>query len=349
MKQHNELIKKTVDALFQKIQSLDIPSLDISDYNKTYLTTYKNNFHFYMFLYSRLLERALKKLKKPVADSTFVDYGGGCGILSYLAKLIGFKTVIYNDLYTVSVTDVQIISKKLSITIDHYIPGDIDELIRETRMIKIHPDLICSFDVLEHIYNIEEWIEKLSGLDGDFNLLFMTSANSRNLFIRRRLKKLHLKAEYEGFEKSSGWKDVDISTPYLEERKNIIKNGFPDLNDPEIDMLSLKTRGLRKDDIKKVVTAFQETGKVDYQPDHPTNTCDPYTGNWAERLLDLGELKKTIREHGLQVGFHNAFYGYSDHKVLNLVKYVINQIIRLTGSKILFLSPAFILEISRSN
>jgi hypothetical protein len=47
-------------------------------------------------------------------------------------------------------------------------------------------------------------------------------------------------------------------------------------------MLAKKTRGLMKDDIEKLVEEYIASGKITYQPDHPTNTCDPYTGNWAD-------------------------------------------------------------------
>src|SRR5690554_6407934 len=104
----NEIVNQAIEKLFSKMQSVTIQDLNISEYNKNYLKKYKDNYSFYMSLYSQLLLKTLGKLTKPISESTFVDYGGGCGMLSYLAKELGFKTVVYNDLFETSVKDVQI-------------------------------------------------------------------------------------------------------------------------------------------------------------------------------------------------------------------------------------------------
>ena len=55
---------------------------------------------------------------------------------------------------------------------------------------------------------------------------------------------------------------------------------------------------------------------------HPTNTCDPYTGNWNENLLDLVQLKEFCLSKGYKVGISNSTYSYSSNKVLNLPKQI---------------------------
>jgi hypothetical protein len=156
----------------------------------------------------------------------------------------------------------------------------------------------------------------------------MTSANSNNPFIVNRLKKLHIKAEYKGLEKTAGWKEIDLNTSFLEARKNIINKEFPKLKNDEIKNLSLKTRGLRKDDIEKVVKYYIESGEINYRIKHPTNTCDPYNGNWTENLIDLKQLKTLIKNNNLIVDITNSTYAYSNNKILNIPKYILNQIIQ---------------------
>ncbi len=343
------LIKSAIQRLHTKFNNLNVENLAISEYTRVYLKKYIDNYSFYMTLYADLLSKSVKKIHKPITQSVFVDYGGGCGILTYLAKELGFKQVIYNDIYIKSVNDTKVISRALGIVIDDFICGDVDVFVDKINSKKIHPDLICSFDVLEHIYNLDLWFNKISKIENDFSLYFLTSANPRNQFIVNRLKKIQLKAEYKGLNKAKGWKKSDLNTSFLEARKNIIKDLFTQLEKSEIDDLSRKTRGLRKEDIEKQVSNYILTGVLDYQINHPTNTCDPYTGNWTENLLDLNKLKMVISKHNLKVEITNSFYSYSNNKILNIPKYLLNLMIRLLGSKNLLFSPTYTLEVKKGN
>ena len=342
-----ERITEAVFALFLKLEKLNIDSRDISEYNHMYLKKYIDNYSFYMTIYSQLLLKALNKLKNPVSESTFVDYGGGCGMLSYLAKEIGFKTVVYNDIYQISVDDTKTISNKLDLEIDFYICGDIEEFVYQINKENIKPDLICSFDVLEHIYNLDKWFKSLTYLKNEFSLLFTTNANSYNPIISHRLKKLQRKAEYRGLEKTQGWKEIDSRISFLESREMMIRNKYPSLRDNEIELLSTKTRGLRKDDIENAVEDYIKTGKIIYQINHPTNTCDPYTGNWTENLINLEQLEKIVIKNNLTFNISNSFYSYSNNKILNTPKFLLNQIIRILGTTHLFFSPSYTLEIQK--
>ena len=46
-------------------------------------------------------------------------------------------------------------------------------------------------------------------------------------------------------------------------------------------------------------------------PVHPTNTCDPRTGNWAEHLMDLGTLRKKLAARGFESRILTGYYGSS--------------------------------------
>jgi hypothetical protein len=291
--------------------------------------------------------KALKKLNKPVHECTFVDYGGGCGILSFFAKESGFRTVVYNDINKKSLNDAVTISGSLGIPIDQYVPGDVDEFVSEISIRKIKPDLICSFDVVEHIYDLEYWIKAIASINAEFSMLHMTGANPANPLISRRLKRQHYISEYIGADKNITRNDTYIDRSCLEERERIIISEFPDMNKNDIKLLSKKTRGLRENDIKKVVSEFILSGNINYNLNHPTNTCDPYTGSWTERLIDLKQLRIIIESNHLTVDMSNSFYAFSGNKILNIIKHILNQLIYLSGPKSLFLSPALTLEIEK--
>jgi hypothetical protein len=341
------LFSKPVENLYSKLKSLNPEELGISEPGRLYLEKYIRYYPYFMSFYSQLLDRAIEKLNKPVSESTFIDYGGGCGILSFLAKESGFRTIVYNDIYSHSVSDAAIISEKLGVTIDYFICGDIATLAAEIDLHSIYPDLICSFDVLEHIYDIESWINTLAGIKRKFSLLFVSGANPCNPLISNRLRRLHFRSEYQGCEKNIRFNDSFLNTSFIVERKKIIKNRFSELNETETDFLAEKTRGLIKADIEQVITDYLKTGEIKYKIDHPTNTCDPYTGSWTERLIDLERLKKQITGRKLHIDIRNTLYSYSDNIFINSIKYLLNILIRLTGHKNLFFSPAFILEIDK--
>jgi 2-polyprenyl-3-methyl-5-hydroxy-6-metoxy-1,4-benzoquinol methylase len=342
------IINDATARLSEKLKELNPQLLNISEYNKKYLLRYINNYNFYMSLYKQLLIKAVSKLPRPVSESIFIDYGGGCGILSFLAKEAGFKTVVYNDIYSVSATDAQAIASQLNVHIDNYITGDIETFVNEINRLNIKPDLICSFDVLEHIYNWRSWIKIITKINNPFSLLFMTSANSKNPFINYRLKKIQRTAEYKGFPEKEGWKESDLSTSFLEERKKIIATKFSHLTIEEVNRLAKISRGLIKEDIENLVNDFLLTGKITYQPTHPTNTCDPYTGNWAENLINTNELKDAASDNNLTIEITNSYYGYSNNNFLDFPKYLMNLMIKLTGKNNLFFSPMYVLEITKN-
>jgi 2-polyprenyl-3-methyl-5-hydroxy-6-metoxy-1,4-benzoquinol methylase len=341
----DETLKNASNQLHNKINTLDLSSLNISDYNKNYLSKYIHSFPFYISIYSQLFKKALLALQKPIQETTFVDYGGGCGMLSFLAKELGFKSVIYSDIYSVSVSDSKEIASHLNIKIDTYISGDIEEFVNYLKKNNIKPDLICSIDVIEHIYDLKYWFEKLAELNNDFQLFFMTSANTNNFFIRNRLKKVQIKAEFQGFSDSYGWKQSDVKKAYLEVRREFIKTEFPRLKSSDIELLAKRTRGLRKDDIKIFTEEYLKTGLSKCHLSHPTNTCDPNNGNWTEHLIDLKLLKNILSENSYKVRFTNSYYAYSQKKILNTPKFLLNILIKFLGSESLLLSPTYTLEV----
>ncbi len=338
-------ILSSANILFEKLKAVDIKSLNISDYTKSYLQKYIEDYNFYAFLYCQLFLKILDKNNKPSSDSVFVDYGGGCGILSYLAKEIGFYKIIYSDIFLQSVEDSKIIAEKLGIKIDFFIHGDIELFVETINNYNIKPDVICSFDVLEHIYNPLLWFEKIKEVDANFLLFSMTSANGKNPFINYKFKKIHKSAENQNQIITSGWKKHSTNLSFLSERKKIILQNFADLSESTVNDLAIKTRGLKIEDIKKVVEIYITTKNLIYTPSHPTNTCDPYTGNRTENIIDTNNLQKYLLKLGYQAEITNSYWSFSNKKIFNLFKFFLNILIFITGKYCLFFSPSYTVEL----
>jgi len=339
-----EITEQAGNQLMQKLRGLNIQDLNISAYNNNYLNRYIHDLSFYMPLYKQLMIKALNNLHVPVEEAVFVDYGGGCGLLSFLACETGFKRVIYTDIFQPSVDDAKVIADSLGVKIDRFICGDVDRITNELNRQQIRPYLICSFDVLEHIYDLKHWFKEIVELNSNFCLVFMTSANPRNPIINRRLKHAHLVTEYKGHQKHEGWKDDALHTSFLQARRKIIHNSFPGIDNDTLDTLAKQTRGLRKDDIERVVSDFLETEEMRYQIKHPTNTCDPFNGNWSEHLIDLNELRQIITDAGMTVKFTNSYYSYSGNILLNLTKYLLNLYLKTGRKQNLCFSPTYTVE-----
>lgn len=339
------LINQSIDKLSLKLEKLNLDDLTVSEYNKRYLKDYINNLSFFMPLYKGLLEKVIDKLLKPIIESSFVDYGGGCGLLSFLAIELGFEKVIYNDIYQVSVDDVKVISNALNLKIDYFVSGDVSQFIRVINQNKIKVDHICSFDVLEHIYDLEDWFTEINQIPKPFSLCFMTSANSSNPIINQKLKKIHYKAEYVGSSIQKGWKERDSNLPFLEIRKNIISKNITNISQETITKLAKNTRGLFGVDILKHAKEQLNTISFKNKNKHATNTCDPLTGNWAEHIIDLNNLRKKIENKKTSVQFTNSFYSYSDNRILNIPKFIMNFLMRMFGKQNLFFSPSYTLEV----
>ena len=160
-----DTISKASSRLNNKLKNLDVKSLNISEYNKRYLLE-KIKFGS-LQLYSRLLYLCFNDVNLSPEKLVFVDYGGGIGLLSFLAKEMGIGTVIYNDIYDVSCNDVEKLSDHFELKLDHIHCGDIEDLVKYLKEYSLSINAISSYDVIEHIYNIQHHFQQLSSLGQD--------------------------------------------------------------------------------------------------------------------------------------------------------------------------------------
>ncbi len=331
------------DRLIGKLIQIDLKKLGISEYNQRYLGSKLVHPVGTFQLYTYLLSLSLAGSKVPLSNFTFVDFGGGSGVLSLLAKELGIGKVIYNDIYDVSCEDIKRLSRRIDINIDGYVCGDIDELLVYVKEQSLSVNAISSYDVIEHIYNIESYLRKLRLIsDNPFRVVFGSGANIKNPVIRRILRNIHLNAENRDKEKKWGHKDRDTLRGFLNVRREMIKNYDPKLERDIVEEIAKATRGLMKEDIEKCVVEYKTTGGISYKPDHPTNTCDPYTGNWAEHLMDTGWLESILRDEGFEVAILSGYWKDSKRIYIRLIKNLLNLGIKHIGKAGLFISPYYV-------
>jgi hypothetical protein len=272
-----------------------------------------------------------------------LNYGSGCGILSFLAAEMGIGTVIYNDIYDISCTDVKILSNALRLKLSHIVCGDVDELISYLQKNSISINAITSYDVIEHIYNVEYHFRKLGCLkNSKFRIVYASGANIKNPRYVHSIKKKQIQAEYNGKHKEWGDKERDTLQPYLDVRRQIISAYAPDLSAEVIEHLARSSRGLIRQDIEKCIDEYRLLGRINYHIEHPTNTCDPYTGNWCEHLMNLEWLKRIIKNAGFSVEITPGFYEIHGSLPQKIVKILINATIKLLDHRGMFLAPYYV-------
>ncbi len=347
-KTNRERIRHAIESakvrLQDKLVGLDPGSLGISEYNQRYLGTKIHYAEATMDLYGKLISLALDKSTVPTEDFVLVDYGGGSGLISLLALEAGIGTVIYNDIYETSCNDVQILSAALGLRLKHVIPGDIQELVEKLCHESIAVNAVISNDVLEHIYDVGSHFEYLASMaDHPLRVIYATGANIKNrIYVRQAVKK-QIEVEHQNREATWGHKDRDTLRAYLEVRKDLISTYAPALPSAQVDELARATRGLMKQDIEESVDEYREKGEISYRPNHPTNTCDPNTGNWCEHLMEFDWLESVVEETGFSVSILPGTYFMSGSFLKRTAKLLVNSALRILGKRLMFLAPYFIL------
>jgi len=345
---NRELSRIVNDArirLRDKLLRFDLQQVSISEYNERYLGDKLKMPDLVLQVYTQLLELALRDAKTGLEDFVLLDYGGGSGVLSYLAKEIGIGTVVYNDIYDVSCEDVAEISAALDLKPDHIACGDIDDVIDYVRKHSIQIDAVASYDCLEHIYDVEDYFQHLYGLsDSPFRIVYGSGANIKNPRYVHAVTKQHLACESEQREKKWGHKERDSLESYFDLRKKMILSHAPDLDENKASELARATRGQMQADILKSVDEYLASGTLSYQPDHPTNTCDPETGNWCEHLMQPSYLKHVVTAGGFTCDIRPGKYSIAGGLAKRCAKRAFNSMIGLLGRNALAIAPFYVVK-----
>ena len=104
-------IRQAAQALVSQLKAIDYERLPISKYNKRYIARLKPVLSYYMKIYADCILKGLESIGSSPEEITLIDYGGGSGFLSILAKQAGIGRVIYIDLNPDSVDTIRILKE----------------------------------------------------------------------------------------------------------------------------------------------------------------------------------------------------------------------------------------------
>lgn len=316
------------------LRAVDIERI-CTGYPANYLQHLIGNIEYYTAVYVKVLAGVMDKTYKDHTSIRLVDYGCGNGLLGLFALHCGFKQVIFVDTNNEFLGAAKQLASRLDFTGGRFVCGEIDKLYNEQPRI----DAVAGTDVIEHIYDPDSFFTHIFALNPNMVTVFTTAANPFNPILKRRLRKLHLKDEFVGNEGAgiSG----KAHPPFLQLRKQLIEDRFPELKNAE--QLATATRGLAGAHLYEAVEKYQLTNNFP-TPAEGSNTCDPVTGSWTERLMPAGWYINLYKRHGfraeISAGFYNEFKkGFEKWpaKALNLLIKVLGKtfspFIIITGFK----------------
>lgn len=305
--------------LAETLRQVDYDALDISDYSRNYIKLLLPSLDYYLDICSRALDL--------LSPTILVDYGGGHGFMSLLAKARGIQHVIYVDYNPEAAKTVSALSRLIGFGPDTILTGDQETLKEWSDQHNIVPDALVGIDVIEHIYRLKPFFSTLYTLNPQLDMVFTTASTPYNPWVKRRLERI-MKNDELGYGDNPG---------FFDQRMNYIKGKRTDFSFGEPLLWAIATRGYTYADIDSALLSPLD----DIQPPYPyPNTCDPATGSWTERILTLEKYQDIAAPR--HVTLLNGFYNCHQKGLKGLAARLLNRLLRL--SKTRRLAPFIILK-----
>lgn len=336
--QNNIINPEEIERFCEKLTLLEQRTVQKEQYTEQYLHHILQHKKYFVEIYATVLNHVLASSVKPREAISLVDYGTGNGLLGLFAKFCGFKQVTLIDISKEFIESANVLDSILKIGVDMFIIGSENSLLND---VKFKPDAIVGTDVIEHIYNLEVFFVTIKKLNPNIITVFTTASNYKNKVKSFQLKRLQKIDEWKGWSSNSS---NGYYPSFREIRMKIIREAFPSFTDTDIKTLVSLTRGRNKEDIVSACQNFADNGHLPGEINHSTNTCDPYTGSWSERLLTFEEYGNLYRQNSLTLYIYKGYYNTDGSFIKNNVKTVANFLIKHMGKAGFSLCPFIILK-----
>ncbi|MFP5042842.1 hypothetical protein [Parasediminibacterium sp. JCM 36343] len=288
-----QLLQAKAEQLFTLMKNIDVERLGLSEHGNIYfLGSHFKRMFFSIQTSAHLLYNSIQLSKKDVKDIVIMDYGAGIGSLYILAKMIGCKQVIYNDILEEWKQNALLIANAIHIDVDDYIVGNIDDTLKILEQKGVKCDIITSRNVVEHIYRLADFYKIIAQYQPQAIVYSSTTASFNNPATNIQHVLHHRK----------------IEKIYVAQRIKFIEEHFPKLTDNTIKLLAKKTRGYEKNDLLYAVNQFNKDGSIPAKGYYYTNTCYMEYGVWAENLLPFLIHKQMAQSAGMGLMIKPGFW-----------------------------------------
>ncbi len=314
-----------------KLNAIDVSAISTDLLVKNYLQKVLDQQDYYLKIYSWVLENALQQTTIPIHQISFLDFGCGNGLFAIYAKHCGFKNVYGCDFNKNFVEAASLLANAINIIVDDWFVCSEETLLEKCNSLDL--DIVAGTDVIEHIYNLKNLFYNIHSLNPKMITAFTTASVFENYFKRKSLYQLMYQDEYIGSNALEATSEDEFAgMAYLEIRKRIITNTFPQLEQQAILSLATATRGLRIDDINAYVNQYLLDGIIKSVQHNKYNTCDPITGNFTERIMQLKEYKQLYSQFSFQLNVASGFYAADGKDLKAFLQTLLNKIIAIIGN-----------------
>ncbi|MGN6493809.1 MAG: class I SAM-dependent methyltransferase [Agriterribacter sp.] len=319
------------------LNTVNVSELKTTGYPLSYLKELLAHKKYQVQIYTTVLNAVIKNSDKPKENIYLIDYGSGNGLLGMFAKFCGFAKVALVDISNEFTNAAFALSKEIKIYADVIICGDLSSSEIQNNGT---PDAVVGTDVIEHIYDLNAFFNTLNKLNFNLITVFTTASNNKNWFKKKKLMRLQQKDETEGWEKNN----ENLPYPSFRElRRKIILETIPFINKQDLEEMITQTRGLNKEDIIAACTNFITQGKKPTVLQHPTNTCDPITGSWTERLLTFDEYLLLYKTYKFKLIIENGYYNKYQRLPKGQMLMLINMLIKAIPTVGKYITPVLFL------
>jgi 2-polyprenyl-3-methyl-5-hydroxy-6-metoxy-1,4-benzoquinol methylase len=334
--------KKNIPAFSKLLSNIDAASITADAYAQQYLMLLLKHKIYYLNIYATVLDAAFAKTKEQIHKISMLDFGCGNGLLALFAKFSGVGFVAASDMNVPFLLSAQQLSKQLDLPLDQWVIGNEDILPKAFQKQRI--DIIVATDVIEHIYNLDKFFTIIKQLNNNMISVFTTASIAENPIKSKQLQSLQRKDELsESNALHSNYHNDFVGLSFLDIRKKLIQQKFQQLDKDTIDWLASATRGKQENDIYIAVDDFIRNKTLPIPIQHPTNTCDPITGSWTERLLTINEYQELYYKYDFRLDIYYGYFNEFESGLKFWIAKMINQLLFLLGKKAKLLSPFMVL------
>ncbi len=333
--------------LQRDLLNLDIDALELPESVKSYFRYDLNKLSYVSRCNAFLLYHVLKD-NKAKDQGYIVDHGAGIGLFSFLVKRMGYSCISH-DIFEEYLDGIRKMGRALKALPDLFVLGDTDALISYCHFHDYKVIGLASRNVIEHLPDYKQFFKDVFHLGDSIQLVISTSANIHNPIVKQIHHRIHRQYENEGTRLDMDQFEMDQTKSGMSLRSEIIKSSFPDLAPDLIKELAILNRTFVKPDIIQRTEYYVKTGRWPSIPLEESNSCDPLTGAWVERLVSFSDYQAAARESGFSIealpGFYNTHYS---SPLKNLAAAFLNVFLKFKHPFLLNISPFLAMKLVKA-
>jgi len=327
---------KTIGQIQQLLQkSRTFIEGEFSPYFYRYFNRYSNpkKFDGYLGLCKYLFRVTKAK------GASVLDLGCGFGLMATIFGLYGSREVIGYDLNVEKIN----LFKKLLLYLNPEIKN-VKPVLGDSSKIEYpdeYFDTIIANEIISHVREIEETIREVYRVLKPGGVFLIRDGNNSLFLLSRIMRRRFWRRIESGPVDKSWFRATDIPLPYIEIRRKMINEKFPQMDSKKLEYLSRKTAGMFGDEIFEAVKEFQRKGEISKRPKFPYR--NPITGEFPEKEINPFRFKRILQKKGFEVSFTPYFYSESFGDIEMIVKCLYSLIEKYVSTVHLFLTPGFAL------